>query len=97
MSQHPITTARMNINSQTLYEMSRIEIDKINPTTLIDIDSISIDQTLPHEEKILSFIRQTGNPYCFMSGGVPVRVRFVGEGKDLAQSLVNYFSMLKQK
>ena len=97
MSQNPTITTPMNINSQTLYEMSRMEIDKIDPATLIDIDSISIDHSLPHEEKILSFIRQAGNPYCFVSGGIPVRVRFVGEDKDLAQSLVNHFSMLKQK
>ena len=87
----------MNINSKTLYEMSRVEIDEIDPATLVDIDSISINQALPHEEKIRAFIRQAGNPYCFMSGGIPVRVRFAGGEKKLSQALVDYFSMLKQK
>jgi len=85
------------MNSQTLFEMSQVEINKIDPSTLVDINSIAINHTLPHEEKILSFIQQMGNPYCFISGGIPVRVRFVGEGKNLSQSLVNYFSMLKQR
>lgn len=85
------------MNSKMLYEMSQVEINKVDPATLVDIDTIAINHTLPHDEKILSFIQQMGNPYCFISGGVPVRVRFAGEGKTLSQSLVNYFSMLKQR
>jgi hypothetical protein len=85
------------LNSQTLFEMSQVEIDKVDPSTLADIDTIAIHGELPHEEKILSFIRQMGNPYCFTSGGVPVRVCFAGSGKNLSQSLANYFSLLKQK
>jgi hypothetical protein len=77
--------------------MSQIEIDKVDPSTLSDIGTISINQELSHEEKILSFIRQMGNPYCFISGGVPVRVRFAGNGKKLSSSLTEYFSMLKQR
>jgi hypothetical protein len=77
--------------------MSQVEIDKVDPSTLTDIDAIAINHTLPHEEKIMSFIRQMGNPYCFISGGVPVRMRFVGGDKKLSQSLVNYFSLLKLK
>ena len=86
-----------NVNSQALYEMSRVEIDKIDPSILVDIDNIDINHTLPYEEKILCFIRQIKNPYCFISGGVPVRICFAGEGKTLSQSLINYFSALKQK
>lgn len=85
------------MNSQTLYNMSQVEIDRVDPSTLSDIDTITINQKLPHEDKILSFIRQIGNPYCFISGGIPVRVRFAGEGKTLSHSLVNYFSILKQR
>jgi len=85
------------MNSQTLFNMSQVEIDKVDPATLADINAISINHTLPHEEKILSFVGQMGNPYCFMSGDIPVRVRFTGRGKQLSQSLVSYFSLLKQK
>ena len=85
------------MNSQTLFNMSQVEIDKVDPATLANINTININHTLPHEEKILSFVRQMGNPYCFMSDGIPVRVRFTGGGKNLSQSLVSYFSLLKQK
>jgi len=77
--------------------MSKVKIDEVDPSTLAEIDAITINHTLPHEEKIQSFIQQMGNPYCFISNGIPVRVRFAPEGKKLSQSLVNYFSLLKQK
>lgn len=85
------------MDSKMLYEMSQVEIEKVDPSTLVDINTVVIDKGLPHEEKILSFIQEIGNPYCFSSGGIPVCIRFCGEGNDLSQSLVNYFSMLKQK
>jgi hypothetical protein len=77
--------------------MSQIEIDKVDPSTLADISNITINHKLTHEDKIISFIRQIGNPYCFISSGVPVRIRFAGEGRKLSQSLINYFSLLKQR
>jgi hypothetical protein len=87
----------MMLNSQKLLELSQIDIDRIDKSSLVDIDSININKKLSHEEKILSYIMQTGNPYCFMSGGISVRMRFMSEGKSLSNSLINFFSQLKQK
>jgi len=77
-------------------EMSQVGIDEVDPSTLADISEITIDHKLPHEDKVLSFMLQMGNPYCFISGGIPVRVCFSGS-KKLSQSLINYFSLLKQR
>lgn len=85
------------LNSQKLFELSQVDIVDIDPSTLADISTVRINQELPHEDKILSFITQMGNPYCFISGGVPVRMRFVDEDKSLSQSLVTFFSQLKQR
>jgi hypothetical protein len=87
----------MMLNSQKLLELSQVDIDSIDISTLADISAVTIDKELPHEEKILSYIMQTGNPYCFISGGVPVRMRFVGEEKSLSRSLVSFFSQLKHR
>lgn len=85
------------MNSQELFELSQVDIVDIDPSTLVDISTVTINQELPHEEKVLSYITQMRNPYCFLSGGIPVRMRFVGEDKSLSQSLVNFFSQLKQR
>mgnify|MGYP003623813404 CR=1 FL=1 len=85
------------LSSQTLFEMSQIGIEQISPSELASVDTIHVRQELPHEQKIMSLIEQMGNPYCFVSGDVPVRVRFVNDEKTLSQSLVSYFSQLKHK
>lgn len=85
------------ISSQTLLGMSQVDITTINPSTLVDVSTISISPKLPHEQKLLSVMEQIGNPYCFMSGDTPVRIRFLNEGRTLSDSLVSYFSQLKQR
>ncbi len=85
------------ISSQALFEMSQVDITKVNPMTLVDVGTVSISSNLPHEQKVLSVMEQVGNPYCFLSGDTPVRMRFMKEEKTLSDSLVNYFSRLKQK
>lgn len=84
-------------NLQTLLKMSEVSIDQIDRSALIDIHTVAVAEELSHEQKILSVIEQMGNPYCFLSGDIPVRVRFANTEKSLSESLVNYFSLLKQK
>lgn len=85
------------ISSQTLFEMSQADITKINPKSLIHVDTVFVSGKLPHEEKVLSVLEQMGNPYCFLSGDTPVHIRFADQGKPLSEALINYFSQLKQK
>lgn len=85
------------LSSKELFAMSQIEIDEVDQETLVDIDTVVINQELSHEEKVLSYIKQMGNPYCFQSGNTSVRVRFAGNDVPLSDALVQYFSRLKQK
>ncbi|MEY8352947.1 DUF6870 family protein [Lachnospiraceae bacterium 54-53] len=85
------------LNSKTLFDMSKMDITKIKPENLVNISAVSISPGLPHEQKVLSVMEQMGNPYCFLSGDIPVRVRFVREGKPLSDSLINYFSQLRHR
>ena len=84
------------LNSNMLFEMSKQEITKVDPMALVDVGMVTVSQTLPHEQKILSVIEQLGNPYCFLSGHTPVRMRFVGGENTLSESLIRYFSQLKR-
>ena len=43
--------------------------EHISPEGLADIRMIVIDQSLPKDEKTISFVRQTNfMPYCYISG-----------------------------
>jgi len=80
-----------------LDEMSRMEIDKIDRNTLVDINGVSIDADLPISERMQSYIEQIKNPYCFLCGDTPVRVCFSSGGQDLNIKIKSYFTGLKNR
>jgi aspartate carbamoyltransferase regulatory subunit len=85
------------LGSKELDKMSQMAISEIDPNTLVNVSAVSVDTALPQAERVQQFLRQIHNPYCFMSGDTPVRIRFAGADKELSQSLIDYFSRLKQK
>ena len=52
-------------------------------TPLADIRDVSVDQSLPKEERIAEFLRQIKNPYCFRCGKFTVRAQFADNGVSL--------------
>lgn len=67
----------------TLEEMRDVDVRTIQREELVDIRDVEIDPELPREERIRSFVRQIGNPYCFKVGNVVVKTSFeVMQGSD---------------
>lgn len=83
------------ITNKQLEEMSRQNIETINRNELADISAIQIKQDLPHNEKVIAFLEEIRNPYCFLCGNVPVRVCFSDNGPKLGQTLQGYFIRIK--
>ena len=83
------------MNKSQLQQMRSVDITQVDPCTLVDICTVYIDSSLPAAEKMHSYFEQVVNPYCFLCGDTPVRIRFVAESKLLKQSLCNYFLSLK--
>ncbi len=54
---------------------------------LVDIRYVSVDQSLPKEERIAEFIRQIKNPHCFRCGKFTVRAQFANNGVSLEDCL----------
>lgn len=78
-----------------LQEMRSVDITQVDHSALSDIRNIRIDGTLSTEQKMQSYLDQIGNPYCFLCGDTPVKIRFVSENRTLKQSLCDYFLSLK--
>ena len=83
------------LTSKQLEEMSQTEIDKIDKNTLVDIQSVKIDTSLPAAERMRNYLAQIKNPYCFKCGDTPVKICFKDDGKELKNVLENYFLRLK--
>lgn len=64
-------------------------IQNIPINELSDINSIAVDKSLPTALRILSFIDQVGNPYCFRVGDVKVKIGYAANGPTLKNCLEN--------
>lgn len=49
---------------------------------------MSVDQSLPKEERITEFLRQIKNPYCFKCGKLTVRAQFADNGVSLEKEVI---------
>jgi len=69
---------------------------EIDRASLVDINTVKIDQSLPAAQRAAQYLAQIRNPYCFLCGDVVVHLRFNEEGKDLKTHLKNYFISCKR-
>ena len=83
------------IDKAQLKQMKNADITQADRSALVDIRNIHIDGSLPAVKKMQDYFEQIVNPYCFLCGDTPVRIRFVAEDRTLKQSLFDYFLSLK--
>ena len=83
------------IDRLQLQKMRDVDITQVDRNSLVDIKDVKIDSLLSADKKAERYIKQIRNPYCFLCGDTPVRIRFVSETKSLKTSLIDYFMSLK--
>lgn len=81
--------------SQVDFEtLKQVDVRTVDPDTLVDIRELKIDGTLPGEQRMMEFIRQVKNPYCFRVGKVAVSVGFTDDGVTFEQRMDHYLQTL---
>lgn len=66
-----------------LEDLKNIDIRTVDRDTLVDIQTVVIDETLPQKDRLENFIKQIKNPYCFKCGKIIVKVNFADNGDTL--------------
>ena len=70
--------------------MQNVDIRTVDPDTLRDIRDVEVNTALPKKERILDFIRQIGNPYCYRHGKYVVKVGFTDTDVTLEDRMLAY-------
>ena len=70
--------------------MQNVDIRTVDPTGLRDIREVKVNTDLPKRERILDFIRQIGNPYCYRHGKYVVKVSFTDTDVTLEDRMLSY-------
>ena len=70
--------------------MKNIDVRTVDINTLRDIRDVKVNTDLPKEERVLDFIRQIGNPYCYRHGKYVVKISFTDTDVTLEQRMLAY-------
>ena len=62
-------------------------------TKLVDLQDIRIDRSLPQRSRMISFLKQAGDPYLFKMDGLIIRAVYPPEVKNrLSDAIANLLS-----
>ena len=75
---------------EQLDAMQNVDVRAVDPATLRDIRDVEVNTALPKRERILDFIRQIGNPYCYRHGKYVVKVSFTDTDVTLDDRMLSY-------
>ena len=75
---------------EQIEDMQNVDIRTVDPTGLRDIREVKVNTNLPKRERILDFIRQIGNPYCYRHGKYVVKVSFTDTDVTLEDRMLSY-------
>lgn len=70
--------------------MENVDIWTVDTETLRDIRDVEINADLPKRERMLDFVRQIGNPFCYRHGKYVVKVSFTDTDITLEQRMLAY-------
>lgn len=70
--------------------MQNVDIRTVDPAGLRDIRDVKVNTNLPKRERILDFIQQIGNPYCYRHGKYVVKVSFTDTDVTLEDRMLSY-------
>ena len=86
--------AERELMSEKIEAMRNVDIRTVDKSILVDIADVEIDTSLPDRERMLDFIRQVKNPYCYLDHGIVVKVSFAGK-RSMEESIVHYINTME--
>ncbi len=66
--------------------LKNVDVRSVDKSSLVDLNSVHIDDSQPVQDRILSFLDQIKNPYCFRIGEVVVKVNYKADGPSFQQN-----------
>lgn len=78
------------LTCEELKAMQEVDLRTVNREALRDIRDVEINASLPKGERILDFIRQIGNPYCYRHGDYVVKISFMDTDVTLEERMLSY-------
>ena len=69
------------LNLEALGKMAETDVKNVAASELVDINSISINEDLTGIHRVINYIENVKNPYCYLDHGMVVKISFSGKKK----------------
>jgi len=80
--------------TMTIEELKNVDIRTVDRDTLVDIRDVVINPELSKEERLIDFVQQIKNPYCYKYGKATIKIGHVDTEVTLEERLESYFMSL---
>lgn len=70
---------------RTVEDMKNVDIRTVDRDSLVDLNTVTIDESLPAEERLKSFVMQIRNPYVYKVGDVVVKNVYSNDSVSLRE------------
>ena len=77
-------------NEQDIDMLKSVDVRSVDKSSLVDLDTVHIDESKPVQERVLSFLDQIQNPYCFRIGDVAIKVNYKSDGPSFQQNFEDF-------
>ena len=77
-----------------LEAMKNVDVRTVDRSTLVDIEKVKINPKDSPEKKMMDYIRQVKNPYCFLCKGYVVKLEYANNGKTIEDCFLEYIETL---
>ena len=84
----------VKIMSQTIEQLKNVDIRTVDRETLADIKNVVVNSDLPQLERMVDFIRQVKNPFCYKHGKAVIKISHADTEASLEDRLESYFMSL---
>lgn len=75
-----------------LEEKRKVDIRGVSPEGLKELRTVQVRKNQTPDKRMLSYLRQTDNPYIHRIGDVVVKVSFSDSGKSMQDCIEEYLS-----
>ena len=72
---------KMTHTLEDLKKLAAMELRDVNREELVDINDVEIKKDLSQRERMVDFVSQIKNPYCYLDRGMVVKSSFAGENR----------------
>ncbi len=78
------------LTTEVIDQMMAVDMNTVDSGELVDIRTLKLDNSIPHEKRIEYILSTLKNPFCFRYGGMGIKLEFDDTAPPMQEVLTNF-------